>query len=219
MTHIKICGVTRLEDAHLCAELGINLIGFNFYKKSPRYLSPEDAATICDDLWRSYGTECPVLVGVFVNELVSNITAVMDKVGLDFAQLSGDESDSTLKELYPKAYKAIQLMNAQQAKEDCAYFAPFFPLDERAPQVLLDAYHPTLRGGTGAQASLEVAQATLATAQRVMLAGGLTPENVGERVRTLRPWGVDVASGVESGQAGIKDHEKLRAFVQAVRSG
>ncbi len=216
MTYVKVCGITRWEDAQACVELGVNLLGFNFFKRSPRYIAPEDAAAICDGLWRQYGTSCPVLVGVFVNEAVSNITAVVDKVGLDFAQLSGDESDATLKELFPKAYKAIQPMNTAQAYEDCRYFEPFFPHDERVPQILLDAYHPTLRGGTGETTTLDVAQAVLHVVPRVMLAGGLTPENVGERIALLRPWGVDVASGVESGQAGVKDHAKLHAFMQAV---
>src|SRR3954471_9408131 len=215
---IKICGITRIEDALAAAQVGVDLLGFNFYKKSPRYIIPEAAASICDDLRSQLGNACPVLVGVFVNEVVGVISAITRKAGLNCAQLHGDESDAMLKELYGIGFKAIRPMNLAQALDDVNYFKPQFSTDERWPSLLLDAYHPKLYGGTGEQASTEVALAVKAQVPRLMLAGGLTPENVGGRVQAIQPWGVDTASGVEvDGQAGIKDAAKVRAFVDAAR--
>lgn len=217
MVKVKICGITRFEDALVAAEAGADLLGFNFFKKSPRYISPENAATICDRLREQVGSACPILVGVFVNEVVGVISAITRKVGLNCAQLHGDESEAMLKELYGIGFKAIRPMNLAQALDDVNYFKPQFPTDERWPSLLLDAYHPSLYGGTGEQASTEVALAVKAQVPRLMLAGGLTPENVSGRVLAIQPWGVDTASGVEiEGQAGIKDAAKVRAFITAV---
>lgn len=217
MTKIKICGLTTFEDALLAAQLGADLLGFNFYKKSPRYLTPDAAQKICDRLRAELGSACPVLVGVFVNEGVGTISIVTNKVGLNFAQLSGDESDDVLRELRGIGFKSIQPMNKDFALDDVNYFRPYFPADGRVPSLLLDAYHPKLYGGTGEQASTEVALAVKAEVPRLMLAGGLTAENVAERIAAIQPWGVDVASGIEpEGQPGVKDTGKLRAFIQAV---
>ncbi|MCA9913445.1 MAG: hypothetical protein KC496_08845, partial [Anaerolineae bacterium] len=121
-------------------------------------------------------------------------------------------------ELRGIAFKAIRPMNQTMALEDVEYFSHHLPQDDRVPSLLLDAYHPKLFGGTGEQASTEVALAVKARVQRLMLAGGLTPDNVGERVSAIRPWGVDVASGVESGTSGVKDLEKVRAFITAAKN-
>lgn len=218
MTKVKICGVTRYEDALASAEAGADLLGLNFYKRSPRYLEPEQALAICDKLREALGAACPVLVGVFVNEIVGNISAIADKVGLDFVQLSGDESDAMLKELRGFGFKAIRPANQVMALDDVAYYQPVMPQNERVPSLLLDAYHPKLYGGTGEQASIDVAVAVGEKVPRLMLAGGLVPENVAERVKAIRPWGVDVASGVEpEGQPGIKDIAKVKAFITNVR--
>jgi phosphoribosylanthranilate isomerase len=98
-------------------------------------------------------------------------------------------------------------------------FLKYAPEDARLPSLLVDAYHKKLYGGTGEQTSIEIARAVQEAVPRLMLAGGLSPENVTERVRAIRPWGVDVASGVENGQPGIKDHERICAFVLATRAG
>lgn len=215
---VKVCGITRFEDALMATEAGVDLLGFNFFKKSPRYITPEAAASICDSLRAQVGASCPILVGVFVNEVVGVISAITRKAGLNCAQLHGDESEAMLKELYGIGFKAIRPMNLAQALDDVNYFKPQFPTDERWPSLLLDAYHPNLYGGTGEQASTEVALAVKAQVPRLMLAGGLTPENVAGRVQAIQPWGVDTASGVEpEGQPGIKDAGKVRAFVEAVR--
>jgi phosphoribosylanthranilate isomerase len=218
MTTVKICGVTTYDDALAAAQAGADMLGLNFYKKSPRYIKPEDAQPLCDKLRATLGHQCPTLVGVFVNEIVGVISAITRKVGLNYAQLSGDESDDLLKELRGIGYKAIRPMNQAQALDDVNYFKPLFPTNDKMPSLLLDAHHPQLYGGTGAQASIEVALAVKAEVPRLLLAGGLTPENVAGMVAQVKPWGVDVASGVElPDQPGKKDTGKVKAFIQAAR--
>lgn len=215
MTIIKICGVTTLGDALRCAEAGADILGFNFYPKSPRYIPPEGAREIVDDLRTALGQGCPLLVGLFVNETASGIRAAMERAGMDCAQLSGDEPVEVLTALGGAAYKAVRPRSPLEAREAAAAYLVNASI--RQPALLVDAYHKDLYGGTGEQIGLEIAQAAVQFAPRVMLAGGLTPENVAERVRVVRPWGVDVASGVENGQPGIKDRERVRAFIAAVR--
>ncbi|MFZ4814371.1 MAG: phosphoribosylanthranilate isomerase [Phototrophicaceae bacterium] len=217
--NVKICGITRLNDAFLAAEFGASMIGLNFYKPSPRYLDPIQAAALVAELRHQLAGFCPVMVGVFVNAPVHEILNIMQDVGLDFAQLSGDESDALLHELRGKAFKGIRPQSQAIALEDAAYYAPTFCTDTRAPSILLDAYHPKFYGGTGETASVDVALAVKAQVPRLMLAGGLTPENVGARVQAIAPWGVDVASGVEpDGQPGIKDAAKMQAFIHNAKN-
>lgn len=218
MTVVKICGITRFEDAIVATEAGADMIGFNFYKKSPRALSVVDAIALCHLLRDRYGRRTPLLIGVFVNEVVSNVASVMAKIGLDFAQFSGSESDVMLKEMNGRAYKAIQPSSEQFAMLDVNQYMPYMPTDERVPSLLLDAYHPKLHGGTGEVASIDVARRVRDAVPRLMLAGGLTPDNVAERARAVGVWGVDVASGVEAGQPGVKDAQKMRDFIQRAKA-
>lgn len=212
---VKICGITTYNDALFSAQHGADMLGFNFFKPSPRYIEPDKAQIICDRLRDELGENCPILVGLFVNVTDSDISVITNKVGLDAAQLSGDESDEVLAELRGIGFKAIRPVNLQTALEDVKYFAPHFPENDRLPSLLLDAYHPSLYGGTGEQASTEVALRVKAQVPRLMLAGGLTPENVADRVSEIQPWGVDVASGVEAEVPGIKNLNKVRAFIEA----
>lgn len=217
MTRIKICGVTRLENALMCADAGADLLGLNFYPPSPRYLTPEDARALTDGLRAELGDQCPVLVGVFVNASADDLMQIMNTAGLDAVQLSGDESIDVVQALNGRAIKALRPRDAAEAAALADTFLPYAPQDERLPSLLVDAYHKHLYGGTGEQASLDVAQAFKERVPRFMLAGGLTPDNVAERVRVIQPWAVDVASGVEAGQPGIKDAARVRAFIAAVR--
>jgi phosphoribosylanthranilate isomerase len=220
MVKVKICGVTTFADALAAAEAGADLLGFNFYRKSPRYLEPQAACDMAAGLRAQLGAACPLLVGVFVNEPVSAISAALTLAGIGCAQLSGDESEALLRELRGIGFKAVRPATVVQALDDVQYFSASFPTDERLPSLLLDAHHPQLYGGTGAQASDDIALAVRARVPRLMLAGGLTPDNVAARVQAARPWGVDTASGVEvDGQPGVKDHGKMRAFVEAARRG
>jgi len=218
VVRVKICGIRTLEDGLMAAEAGADLLGFNFYRKSPRALLPTDAATICTALKARLGAACPLLIGLFVNENVGTLLSVKEQVGLDGAQLHGDESDEVLRELGGAGYKAIRPQSLAQALDDVMYFQPYFPANERLPSLLLDAYNPQLYGGTGEQANLELARTVKDDVPRLMLAGGLTPQNVAKHIKAVRPWGVDVASGVEmDGQPGRKDAEKVKSFIRAAK--
>jgi phosphoribosylanthranilate isomerase len=218
MMQVKICGITTLDDAHMAASAGANMLGFNFYEPSPRYITPDAALAICNTLRRDLDDTCPVLVGVFVNGTVGDVSIITNHVGLDFAQLSGDETIPMLKELRGIAYKAIRPMDKQMALSDVEYFAPEMPDNEQAPSLLLDAYHPNLYGGTGEETSAEVANAVNERVPRLMLAGGLNPDNIAARIEAIRPWGVDVASGVEDDEPGVKSMAKVEAFIEAAKN-
>ncbi len=218
MTKVKICGVRSVENALAVADAGADMIGLNFYQKSPRYLTTDQASEIARELRAAFGDARPTLVGVFVNASAEEIREVVVRVGLDFAQLSGDESINTLSELDGIAFKAIRPADVAAARADVERLAAAFPQGRAAPSILLDAYNPKLYGGTGETASESIARVVKSAAPRLMLAGGLNPYNVAGRVRRIRPWGVDVASGVEAETPGIKNLGLARAFIQAVRT-
>ena len=203
MTKIKICGIKTVDDALAAIDLGADLIGFNFYPKSPRYVEVDHCRGIMSTV-RKYGYV--KYVGVFVNASVEEIRATMETCGLSLAQLHGDETADMLSALAGKAFKAFR--GIPQNTDG-------FARDD-APALLVDASVKGAYGGTGVTADWNDA-AVLAKKYPLLLAGGLTPENVAEAVRQVRPWGVDVASGVESG-AGEKDARKMKAFVQSVRN-
>ncbi len=214
---VKICGVTHPDDAMMAAELGADMIGLNFYPPSPRYLEPAHAAMISDYLRNELQNERPLIIGVFANAPSSHISEVISVANLDFVQLSGDESDEVLHELNGRGFKVIRPPTKALAVDDAQYYSKEFIDDERIPSLLLDAYHPKLLGGTGETASVDVALTVKQMVPRMMLAGGLTPDNVAERVAQVRPWGVDVASGVES-EPAVKDPHKVEAFITAAKS-
>ncbi|MCS6774668.1 MAG: phosphoribosylanthranilate isomerase [Thermoflexales bacterium] len=206
MTVVKICGLTCVEDALHAAEAGADLIGLIFYPQSPRAVQPETAAEIVSAVKRVYpSVRC---VGVFVKPSVELVRGVMSQVGLDAAQLHAAPVE-VIQALEGRAYPAIKVWDevAQQAAR-----LPQATL----PQVLLDANHPTLWGGSGERADESLAQ-QIAADHRLLLAGGLTPENVAEVVARVRPWGVDVASGVELAP-GRKDPLRVRQFVRQAKA-
>lgn len=194
------------------------MLGFNFWPKSKRYIAKDEAAELCGALRADLAADCPLLVGVFVNMVVSDVSRTMEVVGLDFAQLAGDESEAMLRELRGTAFKAIRPANTYQAQDDLAYFGSVMPANEWMPSILLDASVPGQYGGTGQTAADEVVEIVRASVPRLMLAGGLAPNNVAERVAAVRPWGVDVASGVEGNTPGRKDAVKVREFIWAARA-
>ena len=203
MTKIKICGIKKIDDALDAMDAGADLMGFNFYPKSPRYI---DVGT-CRDIMavmRKYGHI--IYVGVFVNAPLEQVRATMEICGLNLAQLHGDETSEMVKSFHGKAFKAFR--GVPQSINDF--------VRDQAPALLLDASVKGAYGGTGTTADWTAA-AELARQYPLLLAGGLTSENVGEAVRHVQPWGVDVASGVES-SPGVKDASKMKAFVNAVRS-
>ena len=217
MTQVKICGIHTFENALTCAEAGADLLGFNFYAPSPRSITPGDARAVVAQLRAALGEACPVLVGVFVNMDAVQVADMLDTVGLDVAQISGDEPLDVLRALSGRAFRVIRPRSEAEALSLAREALRYAPEDRRLPALLVDAYHKELYGGTGESANVTVAHAVTHLSERVMLAGGLKPGNVAERVRAIQPWGVDVASGVESGQPGLKDINKVKNLVAAVR--
>ena len=207
---IKICGITNPDDALAAINAGADALGFNFYAKSPRYISPPDCAKIQSTI---SNLKSPITaVGIFVNSPATFIADVLDACSLDLAQLSGDEPPEVLTWLWGRAYKAIRPRSMEEAEYDACRYTP---LANGQPALLVDASHPRLYGGTGQMADWSVARG-LTSEYSVLLAGGLTPENVADAVQAVNPWGVDVASGVES-SPGRKDHRKMIDFARAAR--
>lgn len=209
---VKICGITRLEDALIAADAGSAMLGLNFYPKSKRFIQIDTARALTIDLQQHLGDARPLLVGIFVNASLEEVQRIVEQVGLDGVQLSGDEAPELLSALGDRAFKALRPADTEQVAVQVQQFGSH-PVDDRLPSLLLDAYHPDAYGGTGLQAEVGLGLAVKRQTERLMLAGGLTPENVAEIVAQVQPWGVDVASGVEDGVPGIKSETKIRAFV------
>lgn len=202
MTEIKICGLTRLADALAAAQCGADALGFIFYPRSPRYLSPEKAR----ELIRHLPAEL-VRVGVFVNEAPEKIREIQEFCGLDLLQFHGDESPEDCRR-FP-ASRQIRALSLR-GEED-------LPLLERYPcrAFLLDNREGSLYGGTGRRSNWELA-VRIRERFPLILAGGLNPENVVEAVQSVLPQAVDINSGVESAP-GIKDPVKIRDVISAVK--
>jgi len=205
VTKIKICGIKTLDDALAAIEAGADYLGFNFYPKSVRFIEMNSCAEITSVLKK----ERPqiTLVGVFVNSAVEEMKDIMETCSLDLAQLHGDEKPDVLSALDGKAFKAFRGI------PDAERINGFARSD--VPSFLVDASVKGLYGGSGVTADWNGA-AELAKKYPLLLAGGLTPENVAEAVRRVKPWGVDVASGVESAP-GQKDAAKMVEFVKKIR--
>jgi phosphoribosylanthranilate isomerase len=205
---VKICGITNLDDARFAFDSGADQIGLNFYRKSPRYVSPEKARELVDSL--PIGAET---VGVFVNETIEDVLQTAEYVGLDGIQLHGDEDYSYVTELQKRTKSfIIKVFRVPPAS------AIADAVDWHADYQLFDTYSATDRGGTGRTFDWENVGADifLWVPHTAYLAGGLTPENVQEAVQTVRPYAVDVASGVES-SPGKKDPDKVSAFIRAAK--
>lgn len=203
MTCVKICGIKTLKDALAAIEAGAYYLGFNFYSQGTRFVELETCARITASLKRDHPNI--KLVGVFVNSPVDEVRKFLETCRLDLAQLHGDETPEVFAQLARRAYKAFRGIPT----EVTGYERP------GAPALLVDAAVKGVYGGSGVIADWEAA-AKLAQRYPLLLAGGLTPENVAEAVRRVKPWGVDVASGVEA-SPGVKDETKMRAFVNAVK--
>jgi len=209
MTIVKICGLTNYEDARFALQSGADMLGFIFYEPSPRYVSPEQVREIVLALRTTdYALR---FVGVFVNHPLEVVRQTLDFCGLDFAQLHGDEPPDYLTQMDGHAYKAINPRTLAEAESLIQSF-----VIRHSSFVLLDAYHPTLRGGTGHIADWTTA-AKIGRKYRLLLAGSLTPDNVAKAIRRAKPWGVDVSSGVEA-KKGEKDPAKVKAFIKAAKA-
>jgi phosphoribosylanthranilate isomerase len=203
MTIIKICGIKTLKDALAAIDSGADYVGFNFYPKSVRFIEKSACAEITSVLKQEYPQI--KLVGVFVNSSVEEIKNILQTCQLNLAQLHGDETPGTFVQLAPHAFRAFRGIPESNAGYE----------RNEAPAMLIDAAVKGVYGGSGVTADWAAA-AELAKKYPLLLAGGLTPENVADAVRQVQPWGVDVASGVES-TPGEKDAGKMSAFVKGVR--
>jgi len=231
---VKICGITNLEDALVAVAAGADYLGFIFYPPSKRAITPDAARQIVAHLRRQ--AACPLLVGVFVNETGPHMAQILEECRLDFAQLSGEEVPSLIGDpaspIFGRAYKALRPASLTEAEVEAEWFLA--PEDEVAwrrqkaegsaqdeqrkrPSLLVDTFHPTLRGGTGETGDWAISAALAQFMPGLMLAGGLTPDNVAEAVRQVRPFAVDTASGVEVAP-GKKEHALVRAFIQNAKS-
>jgi len=210
---VKICGITTLEDALAAVELGADMLGFNFYPKSKRYIDPAVCASIQADL-QVLRREV-IAVGVFVNATAEEIQAISRKCNLDYAQLSGDETPVYCGELQVPWIKGLRPRGEAEALAGSRAYASLpnpAGRNSDVPRLLVDAYHPHEYGGTGRTGDWSAAR-QLAKNIPILLAGGLNPENVAEAVRQVQPAGVDVASGVES-RPGMKDKQKMARFIE-----
>jgi phosphoribosylanthranilate isomerase len=197
---VKICGVTRPEDALAAVRLGADALGFNFWPRSKRYLPPAEARAIVRSL-----PPFVTAVGLFVDATVDEVRRAVDASGVVLAQLHGDETPELCLAMPLPVLKAIRVADASALAQLASYEVRGFILD--APS---EGY-----GGSGKVLDWSLV-AEVAREMPIVLAGGLTPENVAEAVRTVRPWAVDVASGVESAP-GVKDEEKMRRFIEAAK--
>jgi phosphoribosylanthranilate isomerase len=217
---VKICGLTNLEDALCAADAGADMLGFIFYSPSPRAIRVADARQIVSEIRARTIYDRPpralYCVGVFVNEPPAVMMQVLDDVRLDFAQLSGDEPLDALASMKLDAYKVVRNAADAVRYSHAAARVAGFGYRDGLPDTMLEADHPTLYGGTGHMADTSIAR-DIAREHRLLLAGGLTPINVTAAIEAARPWGVDVASGVEA-RKGKKDLEKVRAFVRAAKA-
>ncbi len=204
MTRVKICGVRRPEDAQVAVDAGADAIGFNFWKGTARYVAPDDAAQMIREI-----PESVLTVGVFVDEEPQRVLEIAAGTGLRAIQLHGSEMPEYMEKLIGpcRLIKAIKVKPGFDPRELTRYPA--------ADIFLLDGFERGMVGGTGKTFGWSLAVQAKAFG-KVLLAGGLNPENVGEAIRTVAPWGVDVASGVES-EPGVKDARLVREFIRAAR--
>ena len=201
---IKICGVTNIKDARACIELGASMIGLNFYQQSPRYIEPKAALQIVEAIPHSAQA-----VGVFVDAIADEVRSVANAAGIRCVQVHGDFSPATCREL-AREFRVIRAFctDARFRPKETALFSEC--------DILVDAYHPNLRGGTGLTCDWPAARATLPFARFLILSGGLNAQNVGQAVAAVTPHAVDVCSSVESAP-GAKDYRAIKNFVAAVR--
>lgn len=201
MVKVKICGITNLEDALAAVEAGADALGFVFYAGSPRHILPGQAASIIRHLPPFVDT-----VGLFVDEHPDTVNSTANRCGLDLIQLHGDEPPGYCNSIQRRVIKAFRVKSI-----DCLDSASRYAVSA----ILLDAWSPVAHGGTGQTFNWEIAASAAATA-RIILAGGLTPGNVAAAVRQVRPYAVDVSSGVEL-SPGRKDAGMIREFINQAK--
>ena len=200
MTRVKICGITNMEDALSAVDYGAGALGFVFFEKSPRYITPDKAREIISRMPPFVTT-----VGVFVNEEVARINEIMGIAGIDILQLHGDEKPDACN-ICHRVIKAFRVKN----------FTDLKPLENyRCSAFLLDTYSPESFGGTGQIFNWDIAVEAKRFG-RIVLSGGLNPDNIEKAVTYVRPYAVDVSSGIEENK-GKKDLKKMKAFIEKAK--
>ncbi|MDH5407572.1 MAG: phosphoribosylanthranilate isomerase [Gammaproteobacteria bacterium] len=202
-TRAKICGLTRTEDVAAAVEAGADAIGLVFYTPSPRHVDIEHAAKLAKS-----APAFVTVVGLFVNASEADVNSVIDKVDIDLLQFHGDESEAFCRSFNRPYIKAVRVASAKDITQADREFST-------ARALLLDTYVEGTPGGTGE--SFDWSMIPADTKRPLILAGGLNPENVATAIKTVKPYAVDVSGGVESAK-GIKDHDKIRAFMKEVGS-
>ena len=207
MVRVKVCGITNLKDALVCVQAGADMLGFNFYQGSPRYIAPEEARRIIKQLPRDV-----ISVGIFVNEeSPEKVACIADVAGVAAVQLHGEETPFYCHALH--ALKDRLVIKALRVQEG---FIPEQISEYETEAILLDAFNSKTRGGTGERFDWYVAQQTRPLVSKLFLAGGLTPENVSEAIAVVRPYAVDVCSSLERAP-GEKDEGCVREFIAAAK--
>jgi phosphoribosylanthranilate isomerase len=196
---VKICGITRLEDAQAAVEAGADALGFVFWPKSPRFIEPDAARDIIATLPPSVTP-----IGVFVDQPSADVNGIALYVGLGAVQLHGSEGEAYVQTMTRPVLKAVAVEGNRAPSIDWSADVT----------VLLDVHDPVKKGGTGRTIDWTTAS-EIARGRNIMLAGGLTPENVADAITRVRPYGIDVSSGVEAAP-GIKNHERIKALFEAV---
>ena len=205
MTLVKICGITNLEDALAAIAAGADALGFNFYKPSPRYIAPQAAREIIEQLPASILT-----AGVFVNEESPQaVMNIVNEANIKAVQLHGDESSDYCRELaaHTSVIKTLAVSDSFDPKLACEY---------EVDAIMLDTRDNRLRGGTGRVFDWSIAQQVSQLVPKLYLAGGLSPENIEEAIEKVRPYAVDACSALED-RPGTKNHDRVRAFINTVR--
>lgn len=197
-----------VQDGLAACAAGVDALGLNFFPKSPRYLSAEDAKTICSEISVAYPDVQKI--GLFVDAPVEQVRGVIDLVALDMLQFHGDESPEYCQQ-FDMPY--IKVLGVSPDSDVAAFEARF----DQAWGLILDTHDPTLKGGTGRSFDWSLWPAQ--TEHRLVLAGGLNAENVAQGIRQTQPFGVDVAGGVEGNVKGVKDHSKMKLFIENCKNG
>ena len=210
MVRVKICGITNVADARAAIDAGADMLGVNFYRPSPRYITPDAARELVNDL-KSLGSSVEI-VGVFVNEAIESVLDVASGTGIAVVQLHGDESPSFCEDLNTR--DGLLVIKALRVSDE---FMPAHGQQYPVHGIMLDAFHSSLRGGTGQTIDFAVALETRKLVPRLFLSGGLSPENVADAIRKVAPYAVDACSLLESAP-GKKAAARMTAFVAAVRN-
>ena len=214
MTKIKICGIQTAEAALTAAESGADLIGFVFVPGRRRRLEPDQAREILSAVRRGSGN-VPKAVGLFADQPLEEVNRIAGTLGLDMAQICGQESLEYCAKVDVPVIKVLHVKGGGE-EEVASLGERMAALERQGHWITLDRYVKGLQGGSGRTFDWEIARRLSQKGFRFLLAGGLTPENVAQAVRTVKPWGVDVSSGVETD--GVKDPQKIRAFIHQVKT-